>query len=404
MRLTVINQFYKPDLSPTANLAASLAEHRAAKGDQVTVIASRGGYVKESQDAGSSQDQNLRVRRIWTPQLGKASHLKRLTDYGCFYLGTAWRMLTMRRQDVIVCLTTPPMIAWTGVLHRLFRRKARVVLWNMDCYPEAAERYDVIREGGLASRGLRWMNRRLFKRLSDVVSLDHAMQNLLMSAYAPAKRPPQATVIPNWEPLTFFPADANPEPWQKAEELGLKDKFVVLYSGNMGVGHRFDTVLDAAEALQQEPVVFLFVGGGKRYDEIAEQAKARGLSNVVMHPYVKEKSETINVMASASCSLITLNDIALGVMSPSKVHANLARALPVIYVGPQGSNVDEAVQNHDCGVSLRHGQSDAIVAFVRQCMSQPDHHEALRTKAREAFDQSYNDVATLKQWDAVLDR
>src|SRR6185436_1265307 len=48
LRLTVLNQFYVPDISPTAHLAASLAEHRARAGDRVTVVTSQGGYVPAS--------------------------------------------------------------------------------------------------------------------------------------------------------------------------------------------------------------------------------------------------------------------------------------------------------------------------------------------------------------------
>jgi hypothetical protein len=51
MRITIINQFYPPDLSPTAHLAASLAEHRAALGDEVTVITGRAGYVPTGRSA-----------------------------------------------------------------------------------------------------------------------------------------------------------------------------------------------------------------------------------------------------------------------------------------------------------------------------------------------------------------
>ena len=118
MRFTIINQFYAPDLSPTAHLAASLAEHRAEVGDKVTVITSRGGYVPASCDAKSQGSDNPRVLRIWTPRFGKANIIKRCLDYGCFYLLAAWNLLTMPRQDVFVALTTPPFIAWTAVYAR----------------------------------------------------------------------------------------------------------------------------------------------------------------------------------------------------------------------------------------------------------------------------------------------
>jgi len=112
MRITLINQFYRPDISPTAHLSASLATHRAAGGDDVTVVTSRGGYVPASADAAEAERHaNPRVYRVWTPRLGKAAVWKRCVDYLSFYLGAAWRLIRLPAQDVIVSLTTPPFIA-----------------------------------------------------------------------------------------------------------------------------------------------------------------------------------------------------------------------------------------------------------------------------------------------------
>src|SRR5688572_20067915 len=119
MRITLLNQFYVPDISPTAHLTASLAEHLARRGHEVTVVTSRGGYVKA--DAGPDDHREEgpgpnprepRIHRLWTPQLGKSTVLKRCIDYATFYLLALWRMLRLPRQDAIISLTTPPLIAW----------------------------------------------------------------------------------------------------------------------------------------------------------------------------------------------------------------------------------------------------------------------------------------------------
>src|SRR5690606_25317965 len=107
MRITFINQFYVPDMAPTGHLLASLAEHRAELGDDVQVITSAGGYVEKGGAADDHARPTLRVRRMWTPKLGKSRHLFRLIDYASFYLATAITMLFTRRQDVVVALTTP---------------------------------------------------------------------------------------------------------------------------------------------------------------------------------------------------------------------------------------------------------------------------------------------------------
>lgn len=402
MRITIINQFYKPDISPTAHLAASLAEHRVKLKDEVRIIASAGGYVPESGAPAPTMFDNPRIHRVWTPQLGKSSKLKRCIDYGVFYFLAACTAVTLPRQDVIIALTTPPFIVWTALLHKFFHPWTRIILWNMDCYPEAAERTEVLREGSWPSRFMRWMNRMLFGRIDHLVVLDSAMRDLLLGQYARPAHPLPSTIIPNWEPAAMFPLVREKRKWAQAESLGLTDRFVVLYLGNTGYGHQFETVLDAAEKLREEKVTFFFVGGGSRWEEIQQQAERRGLSNVLMHGYVP-KDQTPVVMAGADCALITLRDIVLGVMSPSKLHANLAAGLPILYVGPEGSNVDDAIAKFDCGASVRHGDAESIVSFIRELKANRAEHTAMKQRARAAFDAAYCDTCTLPQFDAVID-
>lgn len=401
MRITIINQFYVPDISPTAHLSASLAEYLAQAGHEVTVVTSRGGYVRESKDGDTAADANPRVYRAWTPKLGKGSIIKRCIDYGIFYVLAFWRMMRLPQQDVVISLTTPPYIAWAGAAHKILHRKTKLLIWNMDCYPDAAERLGALKPGGLAARFMRMMNRALFRRLDHLICLDTAMVDLLISQYGPKDGTLSTTVIPNWEKAAMFPVCAKPQPWSHAEELGLVGQFVVLYLGNTGYGHMFETVIEAAKQLRDEPVKFLFVGGGSRWSQL-EQAKADNkLENLILHGYVP-KEETPRVMAAASCALITLRDIALGVMSPSKMHANLAAGLPILYIGPKKSNVDDAITNYGCGISVRANDVDGVVTYIRAMMADKECYADMRTKARRAFDEAYCDERTLPQFERVL--
>ncbi len=408
MRITIINQFYVPDIAPTAHLSASLAEHLAESGHEVTVVTSRGGYTQDAKDASGAGTAGGRVsvKRVWTPKLGKGSLLKRLTDYAFFYLSTFLTMTFLRRQDVIISLTTPPFIAWSGVVHGWLHRRSKLILWNMDCYPEAPERAEMIPTDGFISRVLQFFNRALFRRIDHLIGLDTAMVDLLMGRYAPKKKQLATTIIPNFEDASFFPLEsadgAEHGTWEGVERLGLADKFVVLYLGNMGVGHDFDTALDAAEKLKDDDRVrFLYIGGGARKDPVAQEAEKRGLTNVIVHSYVP-KTETPAVMSAVACSLITLRDDMLGVMSPSKLHSNLAMRLPILYVGPETSNVDDAIKSYQCGRTVPIGDADALAAAIRELANDPAMHESMRSAARRAFDEAYNDRAVMPKFDEVI--
>ncbi len=412
MRITILNQFYPPDLAPTAHLAAALAEHRATNGDTVTVITSQASYVNAEPGAGpdgishKQEDPGLKVVRVWTPGGGKSSIVTRLSGYLGFHLGAFFRLLALPRQDVIISLTTPPyLVAGAMVISRFARRgRTRVVLWSMDVYPDTAERFDQLDPEGPVSRVLRQLNRWIYPRLDHLVVLDEAMGELLTSQYGKRTRPP-TTVIPNWEAAADFPDPPVAEPWSGYTEPPLAARSVVAYTGNTGTGHRFDAVVAAAGRIDPERDALLFVGGGVRWGELeaahAALSQGRG-APIVLRGYL-DRSAMPGVLVGARATLITLDDDALGLMSPSKLHASLAMGRPVIYVGPQGSNVDAAIERFDCGYSLRNGDVDGLVAAIVSLRDDDELHDRMAANARRAFDEAYSDLVTLPAFDAVIE-
>lgn len=400
MRVALINQFYPPDVSPTAHLCASLAEHRAAMGDHVTVITSQSGYMRKFAHEPASV--GVDVRRLWSTSLGSGSRRRRLFDWATFYFSALFAAVRLPAQDVIISLTTPPYIALAAMLHRFFHRRTRIIiLWNMDCYPEAIERTGMVERGGFVSRIMRALNRAIFLRVDRLICLDRAMEALLQQ-YKPKDRDLPTTIIPNWERAALF-ENLNPPSmqWDAKTAAALRDRFVVLYLGNAGYGHEFATTIEAAALLRNEPVVFLFVGGGAMLRWIPQWTRQRGLSNILLRDYIP-KEQTPSVMRDAGCALITLEEQMAGVMSPSKLHANLAMGLPILYVGPRETNVDDAITRFGCGISLRPGQAQEMADFIRQLMTDAQRRAELSRLSKAAFEQAYSDRQALPKFDEVL--
>ena len=406
VKITIINRFYPPDVSPTARLAASLAKHRVSKGDAVTVIGGQ-GYVVDDQKLPASLPSeihttdgklgSLHIHHTWTPRLGKRTLFHRCLDYFAFYLLACFTILRLAKQDVIVCLTTPPLIVVAGLFHKLLHRKTRLILWNMDCYPEVAERSGTIRPQGIISRSLQSVNRFLALHLDHIVCLDKAMKTLLASREKGHATP--TTIIPNWEKLSDYPAIA-PVSLDKRKDL----PFTVLYSGNMGYGHSFKTLLLAARELKRKgsSVRFVITGGGIRSEEIQQRIATEDLHNISFEGYVSH-DQLRHIQTTSHCALITLRDNMLGCMSPSKLHASLAMGLPVLYVGPFGSSIDEAISNYGCGNSLRNGDVDGFIEAVENLAQLPNLQQRYSRSARHAFEDKYCDQKNLILFDTVID-
>lgn len=403
MRVTIVNLFYPPDLAPSAHLAASVADHRAALGDEVTVVCGTGAYLggPGGKERPTGAPAGPRVIRLWTPALGKANTARRLGDYFTFLAGAVARLLFLPRQDVVIALTSPPYVVSAAVAHRLLHPRTKVVLWSHDVYPDAAEAYGTIRPGGTLSRALRAATRWLLRHVDHVVAVDPAMLHRVLSGYAHDGKP-GGSVIATWEPVALFPAEDRPERWSAYEDPDLAGRFIVLHLGNLGFGHRTDTIAEAAAALADEGVTFLFVGGGARFPELAADARRRRVENVRFRGYVP-KEETPAVLAGADCALISLDDRSIGIMSPCKMNGSLAMGVPVIYAGPEGTNVDQAITDYRCGISLRQGDVSGVADAIRRLRADPVLAAELSRNARRAFEESYSDRSALPRFDALLE-
>ncbi|MBC19028.1 MAG: hypothetical protein CMJ74_02055 [Planctomycetaceae bacterium] len=413
LKITIVNQFYPPDISPTARLAASLAEHRAALDDRVTVIGGQ-GYLGSGQSharicpkqnvdeqkvswrSETESDSNIHVHRLWTPKSGKRTLVHRCLDYFAFYFLACLTIARLPKQDVVVCMTTPPLIAGAGILHKLIHRTTRVILWNMDCYPEVAERSGIIRSGGLIDRLWKWMNLVIGSQLDHVVCLDDAMQQII-NARPRADQIPKS-VIPNWEPLAEFPLREV-----KHIEKQVQPPFTILYSGNMGHGHCFTAMLSAARLLleKESSIRFVMTGGGIQSSKIQQRIKDERLTNITFMGYVSTR-ELRDIQSQSHCALITLKDSMLGCMSPSKLHASLAMGLPIVYLGPAGSSVDETISHFGCGVSLRNGDVNGFVSAMETLAKSPHLQQRYSDAARRSFESNYCDQKNLKSFDAVI--
>ena len=149
------------------------------------------------------------------------------------------------------------------------------------------------------------------------------------------------------------------------DELDDSGRDVVLYLGNLGYGHPVETIARAAQELAADrDLAFLFVGGGVRYPDLAEEVQRRSIDDVVLHDYVA-KDLTPSVLSGSLAILISLDDGSLGIMSPCKLHGGLAMGRPVLYVGPPGTNVDEAIATYGCGSSLRQGDVAGLIEGER---------------------------------------
>ncbi|HEX6065432.1 MAG TPA: glycosyltransferase family 4 protein, partial [Longimicrobiales bacterium] len=177
---------------------------------------------------------------------------------------------------------------------------------------------------------------------------------------------------------------------------------LVTYSGNAGRAHTFSSVLSAARELASDnDVVFLFIGGGARFEELRSAARDSGLANMRFLGYVP-RDQLRYSLSAASVSLVTENPEVSGLLVPSKTYGILASGRPVIYVGPDNSDVAQIIHDYDCGVVVSPDDPAALVAAIRKFRSDAAYRERLGRNARSAAETVFDRSIAAAQWSEKL--
>lgn len=392
--MLLINQYFWPDMAATAQLLAELAEDLAAGGADVTALAGRGSYVagRAGKLPRREEWRGVHIRRVWCTSFGRATMIGRIADYLTFLASAKLAILFGRRRDVVVCLSTPPLVGVLGLVARM--RGARFVAKVEDLYPDVALMLGTLRPGSLTARATAALSRLLLRKAETVVALDAAMAAVLQERGAR-----RVEVIPNWADGRAIRPDSEAGQAFRREH-GLELRFVVLYSGNLGLVHRFDAVAAAARKVaEQEPrVLFLFVGGGPRLAEV--RAATEGLSNVHFLPY--QPLERLRALYSAAdVHLVTLRDEVSGMVVPSKYPAALAAGKPVLLVGGRGTEMRAEIGQLGLGWCCDHDPA-AVTAAVLDAVLDPVALRAMGEGARHLLERKYERRTCTRRWAELL--
>ena len=372
MRLLFLNRVYPPADGATGHLLGCLANGLASAGHDVTVITSR----LSPADAPSEIRDGVRVERVSVLPFTRSSHIKRTLGYLSVYPALLWRALRLPRADIVITMTDPPLTLVLGPVLKLVKR-SRLLHWAQDIYPELAEQLGVLGPNKFPAKLLRFFSTAALRRHDHIITVGRCMcSRLLTRGIDPARM----SVIPNWS-LPLPPEDAAGDTLSFRIEHRLLDKFLVIYSGNFGIAHPFEAIIQAAELLQarQPKVVFLMIGGGPRLSEV-KQAGAR-LDNIRFLPF-QPREKLGQSLRAADVHLASMREDLCGLVVPSKVYGVLAAGRPCIFLGPPDSEAALLLRENHCGLVLPSRDGHALASSVLRLFENPAELGEMRENAR----------------------
>ncbi len=398
-KIVFVNRYFYPDQSATSQLLTDLASALAQAGFEIHVICSRQRYDDPSIRLPPRESfRGVTIHRVSTTRFGRARSLGRALDYATFYASSALLMLRLlKRGDTVVAKTDPPLISIVAMMAARLKG-ALLINWLQDIFPEVASRLganllpyplDALLRG--------WRDLSLRRAQINIVLGEH-MRDQLQRGGIPADR---IQIVENWAEM--HPDDPKPSARSGLRaRLGLEDRFVVGYSGNLGRAHEFQTLLGAAEFLKPDPsVVFLMIGGGAGMTQLEREVRERGLKNFRFLPYLPRESLS-DGLAAADVHLVSLRPELEGLIVPSKFYGILAAARPVVFIGAQDGEVARHIRRCACGATISIGQASELAQLLSAWQADRPLLERMGEAGVRYYRERYSARRALDQWFLIL--
>lgn len=406
-----LNRSYWPDAEATGQLLTELCEDLAALpvadptgegGSQaafdITVICGHPNVSETGAEhlrSGTEARNGVTLRRVWHTRFSKGFLPGRLINYLSFLCGAWWAALWVRKPDLVVVETDPPLLCLIGWYLQLVRG-AKLVVYLQDIHPDIAVALGKIPDGRL-TRLLRALMFGIYRGADRVVTLSRDMCERVVAS---GVDPQRVICIPNWiDTARVHPIKHN-NPFR--EQHGLNGQFLVMYSGNLGLSQRLEDVIAAAGYLRdRDDILFLLIGAGVLKKKLEQQVAEQGLPNVRFLPY-RAKSELAQSLSAADLHLVPLDPRVASCLMPSKLYGVLASGTPLVAVAPDECELAELTREHDIGVVAPPGEPEALADIIRHLADEMWDLDEMGLRARQLAERLYDRSAVTARFGDLL--
>lgn len=263
------------------------------------------------------------------------------------------------KYDLIFAVSNPPINSYIGLkLKKQFH--APFVYMNWDLYPQVIEQSISNPAVRLACKAWNWWNSKNYPKIDRMLTIGNVMAESLVR---PLRMSISVEVLPiavDTEYLKPIPKEQNPF----CIEHGLVDKFVVLYSGKMGIGHNIELILEAAEKLRDNrDICFVFIGEGPKYSVVESFIAEHQSENIKLFPLQPDEVFPYS-MACGDVGIVTQEAKMAHLFMPSKTYSMMACGQAIIGVCTEHDDLYRLIQNERIGISVTEPNGDVLAEKI----------------------------------------
>lgn len=299
------------------------------------------------------------VHVIKTVKYDKSSTLKRLLTWVGAFVHMLWVVWRRSKHCHLVLVSNPPL----NVFVPLFTRK-KFSFIVYDLYPDSLFSQGFVKRNSFLGRWWMTKNKQIFAKADCVFTLSEDMKKAVAQYVAEDK----IKIVYNWA------HNEHMRPIDKKEnvflaDLKLQDKFIVLYSGNMGMTHDVDMLVDVADRLKENKTIhFLFIGEGAKKPIVEAKVARYGLENCSVLPY--QPLEVLPYsMGAADLAVVTTDAKQSGLSVPSKTYTYLATGAALLCLAEENTELARLTRERRIGRCFVSQDLDGIAGYILQMVS-----------------------------------
>lgn len=297
---------------------------------------------------------NVKVVGIKT--YDKASTIKRLWTWIVATVQIWWIVSTRFRKAELLIVSNPPF----ANLLALILPNSHISHLIYDIYPDVLTNSGIIKQDSIINRIWSKLNQRIYRKANHIYTIGNGMAECLAKYVSPEN----IEIINCWPDITGL-HEVSKEQNKFIENNKLGGKFIVLYSGNLGITHRVEALVDVAEKLKNNPNIhFVIIGEGGKKKLIKDKIKLLGLDNVTLLPF-QNKDMLSHSLSSADIGIVTLDPEASKLSVPSKTFNLLYMGIPILVLGGKGSELEKLIDKYEFGQLFSPGDIESIAEFIQ---------------------------------------
>lgn len=387
--LLIYAHYYYPDVASTGQILTELAEG-LQESFHITVICtvpSYTGKVSQYYRKHKYYYENMNgvdVLRIRVPEFRKNFAPSRIVNIVSYFFSAIAATFRVERQDYVFTISQPPVLGGLlGVIGKHLK-KAKFIYNIQDFNPEQVKAVEFT-SNRLILDAMMLLDKHSCKAADKVIVVGRDMIETLKNRFA-SRMVPYA-YINNWiNEKEIYPLSKNDQGVQKfRQKYGLGVKFVIMYSGNIGLYYDLPNLLKLiARYKQEKEVAFAFVGEGSVLQELKEYQRQHHLENVVFIPY-QEKKDLIYSLNAGDVHFVVNAKGIKGVSVPSKLYGVMAAGKPVFGILEEGSEARLIVEEAACGKVVAPQDYAAIHELMDEFIRKKD-SEALKQMGENGRD------------------